>query len=129
MAYLLKKPINKVDENGNLKKIGYEYKYFSAQYNNRLFDFPTTIDNNKTLNETLRQVQGLIKPEIVERDSTEWKFVRYMHYEITVFRLQSTIGYAVTLPLHFYEGSNAKNIIKFENLKDNLCFWRQKKRK
>ena len=104
MAYLLKKPINKLDENGNVKKIGNEYKSFSAQYNNRLFDFPTTIDNNKTLNETLRQVQGLIKPEIVERDSTEWKFVRYLHYEIAVFKLESTIGYAVSLPLHFYEG-------------------------
>ncbi len=124
MTYLLKRPINKEDTNGNLKQIGYEYKYFSSQYNNRLFEYPQTIDNDKTKNEALRQVQGLIKPEIVERPSTEWKFVRYLHYEISVFRLQSTIGYAVSLPLHFYEDSNKKNVIKFENLKDNLCFWR-----
>jgi hypothetical protein len=81
-----------------------------------------TIYNNQTLNEILRQVQGLIKPEIVERPSTEWKFVRYLHYEIAIFRLQSTIGYAVSLPLHFYEDSDKKTVIKSENLKDNLCF-------
>ena len=34
------------------------------------------------------------------------------------------IGYAVSLPLHFYEESNKKNVVKFDNLKDNLCFWR-----
>jgi hypothetical protein len=87
------------------------------------YEYPKTIDNNQTLNEILTQVQGLIKPEIVERPSTEWKFLRYLHYEIAIFRLQSTIGYAVSLPLHFYEDSNKKNVIKFENLKDNLCFW------
>ncbi len=51
-----------------------------------------------------------------------WKFYKFLHYEISAFRLQSTIGYAVNFPLHFYEDSNKKNVIKFENLKDNLCF-------
>ena len=45
-----------------------------------------------------------------------WKFYKFLHDEISAFRLQSTIGYAVNLPLHFYEGSNAKNVIKIENL-------------
>ena len=28
---------------------GYEYKYYSAQYNNRLFDYPQIIDNNNII--------------------------------------------------------------------------------
>ncbi len=113
MAYLLKRPLwTKEDEKGQRKQIGYEYKFFSAQYNSR--------------NEVLTDVEKKIKEQttVFWRPDTEWKFVRYLHCEISVFRLESTIGYAVSLPLHFYEDSNKKNVIKFENLKDNLCFWR-----
>jgi hypothetical protein len=54
MAYLLKRPIwTKEDEKGQKKQIGYEYKYFSDQYNSRLCEYPKTIDNNQTLNEVL----------------------------------------------------------------------------
>jgi hypothetical protein len=128
IVYLLKRPLwgdNLWIENGERKQIGWEYKYYSTQYNNRLYEYPQTIDNNKTLNETLKQVEKKIKESTylnTNRASTEWKFVRYLHYEIAIFKLQSTIGHVVNLPLHFYEGSNAKNIIKFENLQDNLCF-------
>ena len=124
MAYLLRKPIKIKNAYGQEIRIGYEYKYFSSQYNNRLFEYPQTIDNNKTLNAVLAEVEEKMDPEGMHRPTTEWQFVRYLHYEIAVFRLQSTIGYAVSLPLHFYEDSNAKNVIKFENLQDNLCFWR-----
>ena len=58
----------------------------------------------------------------LKKPNSEWEFVKYLNYEITTFLLGTTIGYAVSLPLHFYEGSNEKNIVKFENLKDNLCF-------
>ena len=44
--------------------------------------------------------------------------------EVTGYEFKYFDGYAVSLPFHFYEGSNEKNIVKFENLKDNLCFWR-----
>ncbi len=133
MAYLLKRILYKRDEHGEIEtnekgdliRLGWEYKYYSAQYNNRLFEYPKTIDNNKTLNEILTNIEKILKEQSwLERPSTEWKFVRYLHYEIVIFRLQSTIGYTVSLPLHFYEDSNKKNVIKFENLKDNLCFWR-----
>jgi hypothetical protein len=121
MTYLLKKPLwNKEDEKEQRKQIGYKYKYYSVQYNNRLYEYPQTIDNNKTLNETLKQVEKKIKEETylnTNRPSTEWKFDRYLHYEISVFRLQSTICYVVILPLHFYEGSNAKNIINLKIFK------------
>ena len=111
MAYLLKRILYKRDEHGEIETnekgdliiLGYEYKYFSAQYNNRLFEYPQTIDNNKTLNEILKKVEKKLKEQSwFERPSTEWKFVRYLHYEIAIFRLESTIGYAVSLPLHFY---------------------------
>ena len=110
MAYLLKRILYKRDERGEIEKnekgdpiiLGYEYKYFSAQYNNRLFEYPQTIDNNETLNEILKRVEKKLKEHSwFERPSTEWKFVRYLHYEIAIFKLQTTIGYAVSLPLHF----------------------------
>ena len=87
MAYLLKRPLwTKEDEKGQRKQIGYEYKYFSAQYNSRLFEYPKTIDNNKTLNEVLTEVEKKIKEQttVFWRPDTEWKFVRYLHYEIAV---------------------------------------------
>ena len=101
------------------------WKYFSGQYKNRILEYLEIIDNNKSLNIVLSQVENKIKKlKKVEKPSTEWKFVRYLYYEITTFKLQSTIGRAVSLPLHFYKGSNEKNVVKFENYEDNLCFWR-----
>ena len=126
MSYLLRRPLWTVpDERGERKQIGWEYKYYSGQYNNRLFEYPQTIDNNQTLNSVLKQTEKLIinNTDFHDRPDTEWKFVRFLDYEITIFKLQTTIGYAVSLPLHFYEDSNKKNVVKFENLKDNLCFW------
>ena len=96
MAYLLRKPIKAKNKFDQEIQIGYEYKYFSSQYNNRLFDFPTTIDNNKTLNAVLAEVADKMDPEGMHRPTTEWQFVRYMHYEIAIFKLQSTIGYVVS---------------------------------
>ena len=127
MSYLLRRPLwSEQNEKGERKQIGWEYKYYSGQYNNRLFEYPQTIDNNQTLNSVLKQTEKLIinNTDFHDRPDTEWKFVRFLDYEITIFKLQTTIGYTVSLPLHFYEDSNKKNVIKFENLKDNLCFWR-----
>ncbi len=47
-----------------------EYKYMSAQYNNRLFEFPKTIDNNKTLKEVLTETEGKINNYKAERPNT-----------------------------------------------------------
>ena len=127
MSYLLRRPIWTIpDVRGNREQIGWEYKYYSGQYNNRLFEYPQTIDNNKTLNAVLTQTEKLIinNTQFHDRPDTEWKFVRFLDYEITIFKLQTTIGYAVSLPLHFGEDSNKKKVIKFENFTDNLCFWR-----
>ena len=93
--------------------VGNEYKYMSAQYNNRLFEFPKTIENNKTLKEILTETEAKINNYKADRPNTMWKFYKFLHYEISAFRLQSTIGYAVSLPLHFYEDSNKKNVIKY----------------
>jgi hypothetical protein len=103
---------------------GQYYKYYSPQYNNRLFDYPKTIDNNNSLIVEINNVENEIKKYSTNRPDTTWRLLKFINYEIVIFRLESTIGYAVSLPLHFYEGSNEKNIVKFENLKDNLCFWR-----
>jgi hypothetical protein len=94
-------------------------------HNNRLFEYPETIENNKSLNSILSQIEKKINEgKGVERPNTEWEFVKYMHYEIAVFRLSTTIGKAINLPTWFSEGSNKTNVVKFDNFEDNLCFWR-----
>ena len=75
------------------------------------------------MNEVLRETEAKIRDYKADRPNTQWKFYKFMHYEISLYRLQTTIGYAVSLPLHFYKGSNEKNVAKIKNLKDNLCFW------
>jgi hypothetical protein len=57
-------------------------------------------------------------------EDSEWKFYSYLHYEVVVYKTNLTIGNAVALPEHFYNQSNEKNLIKFDNYDDNLCFWR-----
>jgi hypothetical protein len=69
-----------------------EYKYMSAQYNNRLFEFPKTIEINKTLQEILTETEAKINNYKADRPNTMWKFYKFLHYEISVFRLQSTIA-------------------------------------
>ena len=124
-GYILKRPIIFSHEDGRIEVTGYEFKYFDGQYNNRLFEYPQTISNNTSLKNILTDVETKLEEgKNIKRPNTEWVFVKYIDYEITTFLLGTTIGYAVSLPLHFYEGSNEKNIVKFENLKDNLCFWR-----
>jgi hypothetical protein len=61
MSYLLRTPLRTIpDERGNQEQIGWEYKYYSGQYINTLFEYPQTIDNNKTLNTVLAQAEKLI---------------------------------------------------------------------
>jgi hypothetical protein len=62
--------------------------------------------------------------EGLKQPSTEWKLYKFLDYEITTYKLDTTIGHAVSLPTHFYEGCNINNVVKIENLQDNLCFWR-----
>jgi hypothetical protein len=91
MSYLLRRPLRTIpDERGNQEQIGWEYKYYSGQYNNRLFEYPQTIDNNQTLNTVLKQTEKLIinNTDFHDRPDTEWKFVRFLDYEITIFKLQ-----------------------------------------
>ena len=84
MSYLLRRPIKIKDKFGQEIPIGYEYKYYSGQYNNRLFEYPQTIDNNKTLNAVLAEVEEKMDPEGMHRPTTEWQFVRFLDYEITI---------------------------------------------
>lgn len=141
MAYILFRPKYKTDKTGKkyiYKKvkqpngliieemifIGYEFKYFSAQYNNRLFEFPVIINNNSSLNSTIGLIKKKLHPDNMSKPDTSWKFYKFLHYEVVTFLLGTTIGKAINLPLHFNKDSNEKNIVKFENFDDNLCFWR-----
>ena len=41
-----------------------------------------------------------------------------------VYQTNLTIGNVVALPDHFHNKSNKKNLIKFDDYDDILCFWR-----
>jgi len=131
MAYILYKPYNEYykDEKGNLqlKQVGYTVKYYYSSINNNpLFDHPIEIHDRKTL--TQFSHEAVIKIAKLDGlkgfEDSEWKFYSYLHYEVVVYKTNLTIGNAVALPEHFYNQSNEKNVIKFDNYDDNLCFWR-----
>ncbi len=60
----------------------------------------------------------------IKRSDSSWTFYCYLHYEVIIYKNNLTIGKATALPEHFYTNSNEKNLIKFDNYDDNLCFWR-----
>jgi hypothetical protein len=128
MSYVIYKPIYEKDEYGNNERvIGYQVRcYHSSINNNALFEHPSEIHDRKTLTKfsheaviKIAQLDGLKGFE-----DSEWKFYSYLHYEVVVYKTNLTIGNAVALPEHFYNQSNEKNLIKFDNYDDNLCFWR-----
>jgi len=69
--------------------VGNEYKYMSAQYNNRLFEFPKTIDNNKTLKEILTETEAKIN-NYKQIDQTQcgsftsFYIVRYLYLDYSL---------------------------------------------
>ena len=109
--------------------IGHQIRYYySSMGNNAMFEHPVEIHDRKTLTKFIHDSVidiSMLKPKNKVEDS-EWKFYTYLHYEIVVYQTNLTIGNAnaVALPEHFYNKSNEKNLIKFDNYDDNLCFWR-----
>ncbi len=128
MAYTFYRTVYKKNEKGyNTDEIlGYEIRYYySSINNNSLFENPIEIHDRKTLNEFInKSVIDISSLNKVIRETSEWKFYYYLHYEVVVYKTNLTIGNAVALPDHFYNQSNEKNLIKFDNYDDNLCFWR-----
>ena len=128
MSYVIYKPIYEKDANGyNVRLIGYQVRYFHSSINNNsLFEHPAEIHDRKTL--TQFSHEAVIKIAKLDGlkgfEDSEWKFYSYLHYEVVVYKTNLTIGNAVALPEHFYNQSNEKNVIKFDNYDDNLCFWR-----
>ena len=128
MAFVIYRPIYEKDENGyNKRIIGYHLRYYySSMGNNAMFEHPVEIHDRKTLTTFIHESVisiSTLKPAKKVEDS-EWKFYSYLHYEIVVYQTNLTIGNAVALPEHFYNKSNEKNVVKFDNYEDNLCFWR-----
>ena len=125
MAYILYKNIYE-DDDPSKKVIGYTIKYYYSSINNKsLFEHPIEIHDRKTLNNFInKSVIDIANQKGVTRDDTQWSFYQYLHYEVVIYKTNLTIGNAISLPEHFYENSNEKNIIKFDDHNDYLCFWR-----
>ena len=128
MAYTLYRPVYKENEKGfkTTEILGYEIRYYySSINNNSLFEHPIEIHDRKTLNNFVnKSVIDIASLKKIDRDGSDWKFYYYLHYEVVIYKTNLTIGNAVALPEHFYNKSNEKNLIKFDNYDDNLCFWR-----
>ena len=129
MSYILYKPIYDKDEEGNNIEpaLGNLIRYFySSANNNSLFDHPVEIHDRKTLLKFVHDAVVKISQIFIKKgfEDSGWKFHSYLHYEVVVYKTNLTIGNAVALPEHFYNQSNEKNLIKFDNYDDNLCFWR-----
>ena len=128
MAYTLYRPVYKKNEKGfnTTEILGHEIRYYySSINNNALFEHPIEIHDRKTLNEFInKSVIDIASLKKIDRDGSDWKFYYYLHYEVVIYKTNLTIGNAVALPDHFYNNSNEKNLIKFDNYDDNLCFWR-----
>ena len=61
---------------------------------------------------------------MLESISSKWKFCKFLDVKFHVYEMNTPIGKANELPIHFKEGSNNKALIKYENYDDYLCFWR-----
>jgi hypothetical protein len=70
------------------------------------------LGDNPLINKSVIDIASLKK---INRADSVWKFYYYLHYEIVIYKTNLTIGNAVALPEHFYNNSNEKNIIKFDN--------------
>jgi hypothetical protein len=129
MSYILYKPIYDKDEEGNNIEpaLGNLIRcFYSSANNNSLFDHPVEIHDRKTLLKFVHDAVVKISQIDIKKgfEDSGWKFHSYLHYEVVVYKTNLTIGNAVALPEHFYNQSNEKNLIKFDNYDDNLCFWR-----
>jgi predicted helicase len=58
------------------------------------------------------------------RETSQWQFYKFLGVTFHVYEMNSPIGKANDLPMHFKVGSNEKALIKYENHDDYLCFWR-----
>jgi hypothetical protein len=125
--------ISAVDRKGNpeLKKYMYKLKYnlFYPSTNTRLdsFENPVVVDNKNDIESIISKVQ---KEDLIEKvtrqvaNNSAWKFYKFLGIAFHIYEMNTPIGKANELPIHFKQGSNEKALIKYENYDDYLCFWR-----
>ena len=77
-----------------------------------------------------RIISKVEKEDLIEKltrqvaNNSAWKFYKFLGITFHIYEMNTPIGKANELPIHFKQGSNEKALIKYENYDDYLCFWR-----
>jgi len=118
-------------KNPELKKYKYKlmYNLFYPSTNTRLesFENPVVVDNKNDIESIISKVK---KEDLIEKVTTKvatdsaWQFYKFLGIAFHIYEMNTPIGKANELPIHFKQGSNEKALIKYENYDDYLCFWR-----
>ncbi len=118
-------------KNPELKKYKYKlmYNLFYPSTNTRLdsFENPVVVDNKNDIESIISKVK---KEDLIEKvtrqvaNNSAWKFYKFLGIAFHIYEMNTPIGKANELPIHFKQGSNEKALIKYENYDDYLCFWR-----
>ena len=116
-------------QNPELKKYMYKLKYnlFYPSTNTRLdsFENPVVVDNKNDIKSIISKVQ---KEDLIEKitrqvaNNSAWKFYKFLGIAFHIYEMNTPIGKANELPIHFKQGSNEKALIKYENYDDYLMF-------
>jgi len=110
------------------KFISVDFALFLPSTNTRPkgFENPIVVDNKKDIDDIIKKLTSadLIEQYMLQRKDSRWKFYRFLDVKFHVYEMNTPIGKANELPIHFKEGSNEKALIKYENYDDYLCFWR-----
>ena len=105
------------------------YQLFYPSTNTRLesFEKPVVVDNKKDIERIIATVE---KEDLIEKltrqvaNNSAWKIYKFLGIAFHIYEMNTPIGKANELPIHFKQGSNEKALIKYENYDDYLCFWR-----
>ena len=106
-----------------------KYNLFYPSTNTRLdsFENPVVVDNKNDIERIIAKVE---KEDLIEKvtrqvaNNSAWKFYKFLGIAFHIYEMNTPIGKANELPIHFKQGSNEKALIKYENYDDYLCFWR-----
>ena len=117
---------DKIYNSNNIITVSFDLHYASTNTRLKGFENPVVVDNKKDIDNIIKKISqsDLIEDFMRQRKDSQWKFYRFLSVEFHVYEMNTPIGKANELPIHFKEGSNEKALIKYENYDDYMCFWR-----
>ena len=97
------------------RHISVYFALFLASTNRRPkgFENPVVVDNKKDIDDIIKKLTSadLIEQFMKQRADSRWKFYKFLDVKFHVYEMNTPIGKANELPVHFKTGSNAKALI------------------